>query len=291
VTDGFGDETVVPGQRISFLAWPFFLRKHDGIGGTNELRETSVLPLFSITRSPARDITSVVWPFFRRTDDREKDYREWGFPWPLWGVARGPGKHMNRAWPFFSVAANETLRSEWYFWPVWKRNTADTESLYRRNTRVGFFLYQDLVERDRKTGEEMHRMDLWPFVHRRRQLDGREHLQVLAVLEPLLPNNKSVERNWSPLWSLWRTEKNPGTGRRSDSLLWNLWRRETSAEGRQDSFFFGLLSRRKTADGSRWSWFDSVRGKASAAAPAAPQPQIGFVPLRPIPFGPFPDGR
>lgn len=300
ITDGFGDEVFVPGERISFAAWPFLLRKHAGIGGTNELRETSVLPLFSMTRSPARDATSIGWPFFRYTDHKEKRFREWGFPWPFWGIARGEGKYMNRVWPFFSVAYNESIRSEWYGWPIWKRNTADVEGLFRQRTSVFFFLYNDLIERNPKTGAEMHRRDLWPFFQYRKQRDGRERLQVLALLEPLLPNNKSMERNWSPLWSLWRSEKHPETGRRSDSLLWNLWRREISDEERSNSYFFGLLRHRKTADGVDWSWFDPIRRPRveaheepvkAAIETGIPRPLIGTVPLRPMGFGAEPNGN
>lgn len=289
ITNRFGDPEAVLGDRTDFVLWPFYLRNRAGIGGTNETLQTSFLPFASFTRSPARDSSSVIWPFFRHTDDRGKGFREWGFPWPLWGIARGEGKHMNRFWPLFSRASNAELRSEWYAWPLWRRDTANAEPLHRRRTRILFFLYNDLVERDTVTRREMHRRDLWPFFHYRKQLDGRERLQVLAVLEPLLPNNKSIERNWSPVWSLWRTEKNPETGRRSDSLLWNLWRREISDEERLNSYFFGLLKTRKTADGTTWSWFHPTRKHGDTPNDVAlqtdqPRPQIGPIPLRTMGF-------
>ena len=53
---------------------------------------------------------------------------------------------------------------------------------------------------------------------------------MLAVFEPLMPTNKSIERNWSPVWSLWRPENNATTGAASQSLLWNLYRREQSPD-------------------------------------------------------------
>ena len=42
------------------------------------------------------------------------------------------------------------------------------------------------------------------------------------------PDNRGIERNWSPLWSFWRSENNPQTGARSQSLLWNLYRRDST---------------------------------------------------------------
>ncbi len=58
-----------------------------------------------------------------------------------------------------------------------------------------------------------------------RDFNGNERLQVLAPIEPAVPDNRGIERNWSPLWSLWRAENNPKTGAASQSLLWNLYRR------------------------------------------------------------------
>ncbi|MBL6763511.1 MAG: hypothetical protein ISQ14_01035 [Verrucomicrobiae bacterium] len=285
VTNRFGTEDLVLGERTDFVLWPFFLKHDSGIGGTNEVHETSFLPFASFTRSPARDSSSVIWPFFRYTDDREKSYREWGFPWPLWGIARGEGKQMNRLWPLFSKATNGELTSQWYLWPFWRRDSIDVPPLQRQRTRLLFFLYNDLVERSTVTGREMHRRDLWPLFHYRKQTDGRERLQVLALLEPLLPNNKSIERNWSPLWSIWRSEKDPSNNRRSDSFLWNLWRREVSEEGRSNSYFFGLLSNRKTADATRWSWFDPLQEGSEAKAEAAPISIWKIDPIRLRPSG------
>ena len=74
-------------------------------------------------------------------------------------------------------------------------------------------------------------------------------------MEPLLPNNKSIDRNDSPLWSLWRSEKNAKTGAASQSLLWNLYRRETAPETRKCSLLFGLFQYHSGAEGKRLRLF------------------------------------
>src|SRR5207247_2697519 len=66
-----------------------------------------------------------------------------------------------------------------------------------------------------ETGAAQRRIDFWPFFTWRRDFNGNSRLQALSLLEPFLPNNKSIERNYSPLWSIWRAEKNPRTGGRS----------------------------------------------------------------------------
>ena len=291
ITNAYDLRVDVPGHQQDFALWPFLFRNQLNIGTTNEVRETAVLPLVSMSRSPARDSSVYLWPFLKVTNDKANRYREWGFPWPLWTVARGEGKHMNRFWPFFSRARKGDQQSEFYLWPLWKEKRAQAEPLDRRRSRVLFFLYSDLVERNTVTGEAMHRRDLWPLFTYRKHLDGRERLQVLSLLAPLLPNNKSVERNHSPLWALWRTEKNPATAARSDSLLWNLWRREITPGKRKNSYFFGLLHSTKTDDGTDWTWFHFRRNRADgptespSATPVGTrelQPQIGPISIRPI---------
>ena len=71
--------------------------------------------------------------------------------------------------------------------------------------------------------------------------------------KPFLPNNKSMDRDWSPLWSLWRAENNPKTGASSQSLLWNLYR-HSHARSSED-----LSALRAFPERARWG------GQSSAA--------------------------
>jgi len=82
---------------------------------------------------------------------------------------------------------------------------------------------------------------MWPFFTWHRDFNGNERLQIFAPVEPAVSNNRGVERNWSPLWSLWRSENNPKTGTTSQSLLWNLYRRDTAPDSKKCSLLFGLF--------------------------------------------------
>ena len=174
-----------------------------------------------------------------------------GAPWPLIVFARGEGKTANRVWPLFSHAKTPILESDFFLWPLYKYNRAHAPPLDRERTRLLFFLYSDLIEKNEATGTAFQRTDLWPLFTARRDHDGRERLQLIAPLEPLLPNNKSVERNYSPLWSLWRSEKNAKTGASSQSFLWNLYRREVTSQTRKCSLLFGLFQYQSGPEGQR----------------------------------------
>lgn len=255
-TNTWGDDVPVPGHDRKFVLWPFFLNQRAGIGGTNEEHTQAVIPLYSYTRSPLRDATAV--PFilgWSSVHDREKKYDEIGAPWPIVVFRSGESSHTKRVWPFFSRATNEFLESSWYMWPVYKYNRVHSDPLDRDRMRILLFLYSDTIERNTETGHARRRRDFWPLFTRTRDWEGNERLQILAPLEPILPNNKSIERDWSPIWSVWRDEKNAKSGAHSQSLLWNLYRRETGTNGSKTAVLFGLVQHSSDANGSHWRLF------------------------------------
>jgi hypothetical protein len=254
-TNGFKEVETVPGHDKCFVLWPIFFDQHSGLGSDDPERHLGVLPAFSSLRSPKRDSTTVLWPFFSRIDDRGKRYREWDAPWPLVEFARGLGKHTTRLWPFYSHAYNSNLVANFYFWPVYKYKAVHAEPLESQRARVLFFLYSDLSARSTDTGARRRRVDLWPFFAWRRELGGNGRFQALALLEPFLPENPSIEREYAPLYSLWRSEKNPKTGAASQSLLWNLYRRQTTPNSRVVSAVFGLYQRETGKAGKRLRLF------------------------------------
>jgi hypothetical protein len=267
-TNSWGDAIPVPGHDKKFVLWPIFLQQRAGLGGTNEELTQAVLPLYSITRSPLRDSTSVPWLLgVTVTHDRGKKYKEIGAPWPLIVFRRGETATTSRVWPFYSHATNEFLESSWYLWPVYKYNRVHSAPLDRDRTRILLFLYSDVTERNTEARTHRRRRDLWPLYTHRRDWNGSERLQVLALLEPIIPNNKSIERNYSHLWSLWRDERNASTGARSQSLLWNLYRSERTPAGSKRSALFGLVQRGSDANGSRWRWFYWPQKERSPAKP------------------------
>ena len=57
----------------------------------------------------------------------------------------------------------------------------------------------------------------------------------------MLPGNRGVECNWSPLWSLWRSEGSAKLGTTGQSLLWNFYRYDTAPASKKCSLIFGLF--------------------------------------------------
>jgi len=155
-------------------------------------------------------------------------------------------------------------------WPVYKFNRLHSEPLDRARMRIFFFLYSDLTEKNTETHKALRRVAFWPFFTWHRDFDGNERLQALSIIEPVLPANKSVERDYSFLYALWRTEHNPATGARSQSLLWNLYRKDARPQRKKISLLFGLFQYQSTLEGRRWRVLYIPVAKTGTPAPAVP---------------------
>jgi hypothetical protein len=223
------------------VLWPFWFKQNNEIGTDDPEKFRASIPAFVVTRSPQRDVTSVLWPFFSWIEDREKKYHEWEGPWPFVIFTRGEGKTTSRVFPIFSQSRNPFKESDSYLWPVYRYKRLHSDPLDQQRLRILVYLYEDTIEKNTQTGAQERRVDMLPFFTWRRDFNGNERLQILAPIEPVLPNNRGVERNWSPLWSLWRAEQNPREKKSSESLLWNLYRQETAPAHKKVSLLFGLF--------------------------------------------------
>jgi hypothetical protein len=254
-TNNWGDVITNGGHDHLFVLWPIHFRQDNGIGTDNPEKICADIPLYFLQRSPQRDSTSALWPLFTWIDDRGQKYREWQMPWPIVIVARGEGKTTTRVFPLFSRAHNDTFVDNFYLWPVYKFNAVHSAPLDRQRTRIVFFLYQNTKDKNTETDQEKQRVDLWPLFVYHRDFEGNKRLQILAPLETFVPDNPYVERDWSPLWSLWRAESNAKTGARSQSLLWNLYRRDTAPDAKKISLLFGLFQYQSDAETNKMRLF------------------------------------
>jgi hypothetical protein len=271
-TNGFGDTEVVPGYDQRFVLWPFYSAADLAIGSTNPVTQRVLLPFYSLQYSPAKDRQMYGWPFgVSLVQDRETGYRQTSVLFPFLTFAHGPGKQATRLWPLYGTTRFQESQSVFAAWPLYYHKDILRDPLERHTTRVAFFVYTDIETRNRKTGKTGHRTDLWPLFIARRDLEGNERFQMLALLEPIIPENKSVQRLYSPLWALWRAENNPGTGVRTQSLLWNLYRHESRPQSKKCSLLFGLIQYHSTPEGKRWRFLYLPTGGRATVDPAPPQ--------------------
>ncbi|HEY3863201.1 MAG TPA: hypothetical protein VGO59_15070 [Verrucomicrobiae bacterium] len=268
-TNSMQETETVGGFDKWFAAWPFYFKTRDGLGTTNPASSLTIVPFYSQARAPLRDQTSYGFPFgFNSIHDREQGYEEHDLLWPLFVQAHG-SKTVHRWFPFYSRAEHDGLESIFYGFIIYKYNRLQSPPLDRRRTRILYFLYSDTVERNTQSHDFKRRVDVWPFYSYHRELDGKRRTQVLAVLEPFLPNNRTIVREYSQVWSFWRAEKNPQTGATSQSLLWNLYRHERVGKSKKASLLFGLFQYQSSPEGGHWRIFYHNFGRQPERAEAA----------------------
>jgi hypothetical protein len=238
-TNGFGDVATVGGHEHSFILWPFWISQDNNLGVAGPEKFRASIPLFAVTRSPDRDATSVIWPLFTVVDERGKKYHEWEGPWPFVIFARGEGKTTDRVWPLFSRSHNATLESDSYLWPLYSYKRTHDEPLDWQSTRILFYLFVGVTEKNTATGGVKLRRDAWPFFTWRKDFNGNTRLQVFAPIEAMLGESRGITRNWSPLWTVWHSEKS-AHGMANESCLWNLYHYERNPEFKKISLVFGL---------------------------------------------------
>lgn len=248
--DHWGEPVVDPGHFKAQAAWPLLFYENRGLGTEAPERERIVFPIFRSLRSPDRDATTVLWPFFNHIVDREKGYEEWQLPWPFLVFANGEGKTVRRVFPFFSVARNETHRSSFFLWPLFKRNRVVDPPLDRQRDRIFFSLFSNTRLTNTQTGATQVRRSIWPLFTTVRDDQGRSRTSALSIMEPLFPTDRDLAWNYSALWTLWKSERNPVTDQARQSALWNLYERERQQESRRTSFLFGLFQRERNETGT-----------------------------------------
>jgi hypothetical protein len=245
-TNLLGNVEIIGGHEKVFFIWPFLFDETTGVGTEREQHYQAVWPFYTKLNSPQRTSTGIIFPFFNYTTEREKKYREFDFPWPFFVIARGEGKTITRFFPLYDASHNDSIRSRTYLWPVYMNRAYEAGALSRVNNRWLVYGLVRVDEKNLQTGETRRRLDSLPLFTYRRAWDGRERLQVLAILEPLLPDNGAVQRIFSPLWSVWVSERSPTNHSSSQSLLWNLYRHDSAPELKRTSILFGLFQHRRT---------------------------------------------
>lgn len=240
-TNIVGDLEEIGPHEKSFFLWPVVMNSHTRIGRPEEQRQQLVLPFYYSERAKTRDVTTVIWPLFSRIDDRGRNYREWGLPYPFIVVSEGPGKTGGRFWPFYGEAHNDTIQTRFVLGPLFRSKEVTSGNLHRLRWNSCYFIYDSVDEENTETGKNYQRRGFTPFYTYVKDWNGNESLQILAPLETILPQSDTLRRSLSPLWSLWRSEKTPAQGKSSQSLLWNLYRHEAKPGATKNSLLFGLF--------------------------------------------------
>lgn len=247
---GFSEKPGV--YRKSMALWPFWMSEDLQQNSDNPISIRYSFPFYLSSESPAASQRTMLWPFFSYRDDRQKGYREWNFPWPLFAYAEGEYRHGYKALPLASDMTIAQKRTQNYLWPILRFEDQQFGTLAQHRTRILFLLYTDLYEKEKDADKYRRRRTLmWPLFGYRQE-KGVSHFYSLALLEPLFQQSDGLTRNWSPLWRVYQ-HKWDSKGNSVTSVLWNLFWHERSAKGVAWELFPVFSYRHQTDSAREWS--------------------------------------
>jgi hypothetical protein len=251
--------------RTNYFLWPFVWDNTleppvDSPPGTTPGTEFGVLPLFTRETAPGYVSENFAWPFFGFTE-RTIPYRysERRYFWPFFVQGKGdtPGQErlVDRWGPFYSYSYNQGTDSTWIGWPFWHRKTWVDGDIHQAKTQFFYFLYwsQDQTSVSRPSLAPAYKRHFWPFVSIWDNGAGRRQLEAPSLTEVFFPDNPDMRSSWSPLFTLFRYDRQP-TGDTRSSLLWDAvtWRR-TAKDGLVEFHLGPVVGMRRRPEGARWS--------------------------------------
>ncbi len=218
--------------------------------------EFGFLPFYTREKSPGVISENYLWPFFGYTE-RTIPYRysERRYFWPFLLQGRGDDRVLNRWGPFYTYSNTKGTDSRWIVWPLWHRRTWVDADIAQSKTQFFYFVYWSLDQTSvsRPSLAPAYKRHFWPLVSIWDNGAGSRQLQFPSPLEVFFTDNPDIRETWTPLFSIYRYDRQP-SGETRHSLLWSAvtWRRG-AAEGLEEFHIGPLLGMRREPSGTAWT--------------------------------------
>jgi len=241
----YGETLRADGGSERYALWPLVYHREMPVDGNTSERAVNrgFLPFYASDVAPGYRSETWLWPFFGHVDRSAPfQYRANNYLWPLWVQGRGDDRRVNRWAPFSTHSVIKGTEKHWVLWPLWRRQRWPDGAIEQTRTQVLFALYHDTVQRSRTTPSlaPARKRHLWPLFSEWDNGAGRRQVQVLSPLEVFLPHSEEVRQAWSPLFSVYRYERQ-SDGASRHSLLWDGVTYRSAPGAQEREWHFGPL--------------------------------------------------
>lgn len=246
-----------------FALWPLIYKSTTNLSEATPDVQIGALPFYARGTGPGYISETYLWPFFGYTHrSAPYHYDEQRYFWPLLVQAKGDDRLVNRWAPLYTHSVIKGTDKTWVLWPLYRNQRWSADGVAQEKNQFLFFLWWSLEQHSlaNPAAAPAHKTHLWPLYSAWDNGAGRRQVQALSPFEVFFPNNETVRQLWSPLFALYRYERNPDASVRH-SLLWKAvtWRR--TPESRE--FHLGPIGwKRLAGERGRFFLFD-FRPKAT----------------------------
>ncbi len=217
-----------------FYLWPLFYKSAHGLSTPEPTVKLGVLPFYARDTAPGYISETYAWPLFGYTH-RTTPYRydEQRYLWPFLVQGRGDQRRVNRWAPIYTHSTIKGYDKTWLLWPLFRHAEWQDAGLAQEKNQLLYFLYWSQTQRSltNPAAAPAHKTHFWPLLSSWDNGAGRRQVQVLSPLEVFFPTNEIVRQLYTPLFALYRYDRQGATASRH-SLLWNAvtWRRTAVAK-------------------------------------------------------------
>lgn len=206
-----------------FYLWPLIYKSVTNLSEETPDAKIGALPFYTRDTGPGYISETYAWPFFGYAH-RTMPYRydEQRYFWPFLVQGRGDERRVNRWAPFYTHSVIKGSDKTWLVWPLYRNQRWQADGVAQQKNQFLFFLYWSLTQQSlaNSAAAPANKTHLWPLISSWDNGAGQRQVQAPSPFEVFFPGNDTVRQLWSPLFALYRYDRQSDTTVRH-SLLWN----------------------------------------------------------------------
>jgi hypothetical protein len=228
--------------KIAFL-WPLGFYQQRNLDSDNPKTYFYFIPFYLSEKSSNEQKYIFLWPFFNFYYEKNFDYLQVDFPWPIFQYARGENAEAIRLWPLFSYRRVDQRTKISIFWPVFIQEKEEDEE---RDEVLNRFFYIIKVHQAyfKKENRWERLTKFWPFFHYAEDGRGMIHF----YFPDLMPMDwDGLERNYGMLFRIFEYYQD-GKGKEVSKFLWGLYyhQKQKDLNRIEVGFLFTYLNEKET---------------------------------------------
>lgn len=240
-----------------FILWPFWTSvRHDHPG--NQGGGYMLFPFYGHSKTDREETWMFLPPFFRHTVG--KNVAQNVYFWPFIQTEKSKNQDKLYVWPLYGRRTTAQDDRRFWLWPlVWNRHETCPPVTFNRFRVFPILTSESTRSLAAPTNVVSRYVSVWPLMSYERSQSDMKRVRVLDLWP--FRDTAPIERNLSPLWTLYQLERTPA-GVESE-VLWGLarWGSQTNGPTHGSVFPLASWSHDRAGDTQRgWEFLKGLLG-------------------------------